>query len=102
MRVSTSAYIVASVIVASQLSAAGPVTFLPDCQNGPLSKNKVCDVTAAPAARAAALIRAMKIDEKLLQIKRYGLENWHLDSMLTVTQQCNRRRTTWATSIQCT
>ncbi|KAH3953062.1 hypothetical protein HBH53_041520 [Parastagonospora nodorum] len=37
----------------------------PDCANGPLKDNKICDVTAAPAERAAALVEAMQTNEKL-------------------------------------
>jgi len=37
----------------------------PDCKNGPLSSNAICDVTATPAKRAAALVAAMQTQEKL-------------------------------------
>ena len=36
----------------------------PDCVGGPLASNKVCDVTAPPAERAAALVAAMTFEEK--------------------------------------
>jgi beta-D-xylosidase 4 len=42
----------------------------PDCVNGPLKSNKVCDVTASPADRAAALVAAMQPSEKLQNIVR--------------------------------
>ena len=44
---------------------------LPDCVNGPLKSNKVCDVTETPANRASALVQAMQPSEKLLNIIRY-------------------------------
>jgi xylan 1,4-beta-xylosidase len=37
----------------------------PDCRNGPLANNTVCDESAAPSARAAALVKAMNITDKL-------------------------------------
>ncbi|CAE7212990.1 hypothetical protein PTNB73_08849 [Pyrenophora teres f. teres] len=37
----------------------------PDCKNGPLKSNAICDVTASPAKRAAALVAAMQTQEKL-------------------------------------
>jgi beta-D-xylosidase 4 len=36
----------------------------PDCENGPLAKNTVCDTSASPAARAAALVAAMPLSDK--------------------------------------
>ncbi|KAI3318497.1 glycoside hydrolase family 3 protein [Xylariaceae sp. AK1471] len=49
--------------------AVGKLTF-PDCVNGPkvLTSNLVCDPTATPSERAAALIRAWNITEKLVNI----------------------------------
>lgn len=45
----------------------------PDCLNGPeiLTTNLVCDTTASPSARAAALIKAWNITEKLANIVKY-------------------------------
>ncbi|KAK4446092.1 glycosyl hydrolase family 3 N-terminal domain-containing protein [Podospora aff. communis PSN243] len=40
----------------------------PDCKNGLLAKNKVCDVTLSPPERAAALVAAMTNEEKLQNI----------------------------------
>ncbi|RYO66335.1 putative exo-1,4-beta-xylosidase [Alternaria tenuissima] len=37
----------------------------PDCVNGPLKDNKICDVNAPPTERAAALVAAMETAEKL-------------------------------------
>ena len=40
----------------------------PDCANGPLKSNLVCDSSAAPEARAAALVAAMSNSEKLANL----------------------------------
>ncbi|KAK0656889.1 glycoside hydrolase superfamily [Cercophora newfieldiana] len=40
----------------------------PDCVNGPLSNNTVCDLKATPAGRAAALVKVMNISEKLVNL----------------------------------
>jgi beta-D-xylosidase 4 len=37
----------------------------PDCVNGPLANNTVCDTRASPSDRAAALVKVMNITEKL-------------------------------------
>ncbi|KAL5355474.1 putative exo-1,4-beta-xylosidase bxlB [Aspergillus floccosus] len=37
----------------------------PDCENGPLSKNAVCDTTLDPVTRAQALVAAMTLEEKI-------------------------------------
>ena len=42
----------------------------PDCVNGPLKTNKICDVTASPAERAAALVEVMETQEKLDNLVR--------------------------------
>ncbi len=43
----------------------------PDCANGPLKSNLVCDFTAAPEARAAALVATMSNSEKLANLIKY-------------------------------
>jgi beta-D-xylosidase 4 len=40
----------------------------PDCANGPLKSNRVCDTSASPKARAAALVAAMNNNEKLANL----------------------------------
>jgi xylan 1,4-beta-xylosidase len=40
----------------------------PDCIGGPLASNKVCDTKVSPADRAAALVAAMTINEKLVNL----------------------------------
>ncbi|KAK0862997.1 hypothetical protein LTS02_006803 [Friedmanniomyces endolithicus] len=54
---------------AAQLQS-GIYTHYPDCVNGPelLTSNLVCDTSASPAARAAAIINAMNITEKLANL----------------------------------
>ena len=42
----------------------------PDCVNGPLAANKICDKNAAPPERAAALVAAMEETEKLDNLMR--------------------------------
>ena len=37
----------------------------PDCVNGPLKNNTVCDTSASVTDRATALVNAMNVDEKL-------------------------------------
>ncbi|KAL4894939.1 putative exo-1,4-beta-xylosidase bxlB [Aspergillus ambiguus] len=37
----------------------------PDCEAGPLSKNAVCDTALDPVSRAAALVAAMTLEEKI-------------------------------------
>ncbi|KAH8905815.1 glycoside hydrolase family 3 protein [Coniochaeta sp. PMI_546] len=43
-------------------------TIYPDCTNGPLAKTVVCDPKASPPDRAAALVKAMNISEKLVNL----------------------------------
>jgi len=40
----------------------------PDCASGALKSNKVCDASAAPAARAMAVVAAMSNSEKLANL----------------------------------
>ncbi|KAF2105591.1 glycoside hydrolase superfamily [Lophiotrema nucula] len=40
----------------------------PDCANGPLARNEICRMSDDPAKRAAALVAAMTIDEKLANL----------------------------------
>ncbi|KAL1887759.1 hypothetical protein Sste5346_009997 [Sporothrix stenoceras] len=48
--------------------AAAALLSFPDCVNGPLANNTVCNTKASPSARAAALVKAMTIDEKLVNL----------------------------------
>lgn len=48
----------------------GAITY-PDCENGPLSTNIVCDQAATPAERAAGLVDIMELDEKLENLVKY-------------------------------
>lgn len=58
-----------SCVVAGGLAAAGVSAFqYPDCRNGPLAHNTVCDPSAPPPMRAAALVKAMNITEKLANL----------------------------------
>lgn len=52
------------------LLASGAHGIGPDCASGPLKSNKICDVTASPPERAAALVAAMQDQEKLDNLVR--------------------------------
>ncbi|OQO01075.1 hypothetical protein B0A48_13318 [Cryoendolithus antarcticus] len=54
-----------AVAIAAQASAQLTGRGFPDCVNGPLSNNTVCDTSADPLARATALIAAFTLQEKL-------------------------------------
>lgn len=47
--------------------ARGGVTY-PDCVNGPLKSNTVCDTSASAGARAAALVSVLNNNEKLTNL----------------------------------
>lgn len=49
-------------LLATGASAAGHL--FPDCQNGPLASNGVCDTKASPVERAQALVKAFTTEEK--------------------------------------
>lgn len=53
------------------VASADALQTYPDCNNGLLAQNKVCDSTLSPAQRAAALVAAMTNDEKLQNLVRY-------------------------------
>lgn len=52
-------------LAASMLSNLAIADRYPDCASGPLANNSVCNMELDPAARAAGLVAAMTIDEKL-------------------------------------
>jgi beta-D-xylosidase 4 len=62
---SFSAFAFLGVPLVSTVHAIGP-----DCANGPLKSNKICDVSASPTERAAALVAAMQTQEKLVNLVR--------------------------------
>lgn len=53
--------LVSAVLALGQLAACG----YPDCVNGPLASNGVCNMGLDPSERAKALVAAMTIEEKL-------------------------------------
>jgi beta-D-xylosidase 4 len=65
-------YSPAIVLGAAGLAVAQNAAFqsYPDCKNGLLAKNKVCDTTLSPPERAAALVAALTNEEKLVNIMR--------------------------------
>lgn len=55
-------------LLALLLGASAQDLQFPDCEDGPLAENLVCDATASPGERAAALVEAMTVDEKLVNL----------------------------------
>jgi beta-D-xylosidase 4 len=51
--------------LASQATAQLEGRGFPDCQNGPLKNNTVCDTSSDPLTRATALIAAFTVAEKI-------------------------------------
>lgn len=62
-----------SLVLTSTLAVTVAGFQYPDCVNGPLSTNPVCDPTASPPVRAAALVKAMNITEKLANLVEYSI-----------------------------
>jgi beta-D-xylosidase 4 len=81
MRLSQSGFGLAAAVSGVQ----APFT-LPNCVDGKLASNKVCDTSLPRAERAAALVQAMTIDEKLANLKKYipASENRVLMRLMTV------------------
>lgn len=50
-------------LFASGIVASGHL--YPDCVNGPLANNTVCDTTASPSDRAKALVAVLYTEEKI-------------------------------------
>ena len=72
-----------SLLLANTLAATGVLGVeYPDCKNGPLANNTVCDASASPPDRAAALVRAMNITEKLSNLVEYVQDRKHLISLV--------------------
>lgn len=67
MKCTVAIVLLSASIASAQVDQGG----YPDCQNGPLSDNTVCDSSAAPADRAAALVQAMTLDEKFANLVEY-------------------------------
>lgn len=62
---------VGCLLVAALLAPVrGGVTY-PDCANGPLKSNLVCNTSAAPDARATALVAAMSNNDKLANLVKF-------------------------------
>jgi len=64
----------------------------PDCANGPLATNLVCDTTASPMDRARALVANMTVEEKIANtvnqapgVERLGLPayNWWSEALVS-------------------
>lgn len=79
-----------------------PVVFAalpPDCVSGPLASNKICDATAEPEERAAALVAAMTTDEKLRNLVRYVVKCWVILQTKTFLQQIAWCAASWPSSM---
>lgn len=88
--------------LASALFANGVIGFqYPDCANGPLADNTVCDPKATPPERAAALVKALNIEEKLQNLVEYVLHipNPILTMAADMPQYEQRCRATWIACI---
>jgi len=63
-------------LAAASLGFAAVEAFqYPDCVKGPLANTTVCDPKASPPDRAAALVKAMNITEKLANLVEYAQIN---------------------------
>jgi hypothetical protein len=82
---SLSALVLLGASLVSTAQAIGP-----DCANGPLKSNKICDVKASPSDRAAALVAAMQTQEKLDNLMRYGI-GLEYEDILELTDTANRK-----------
>jgi beta-D-xylosidase 4 len=67
MRLSQSGFGLAAAATVSGMQAPFK---LPNCVDGPLALNAVCDTSLTRAERAAALIQAMDIKEKLVNLQK--------------------------------
>ena len=59
--------LLATMAVSGLINGAMSVQY-PDCVSGPLHNNSVCQMGLDPAQRAAAVVAAMTIDEKLVNL----------------------------------
>ena len=58
----------AAALLAAQAGSGLARFQYPDCVGGPLANTTACDVKASPSARAAAVVRALNITEKLANL----------------------------------
>lgn len=71
----------------------------PDCVNGPLKNNTVCNTSASTGARASALVAALTLEEKFNQtgnaapgVPRLGLPayQWWQEALVRSSSQINK------------
>jgi beta-D-xylosidase 4 len=67
------------VLLGASLVSTTQAAIGPDCANGPLKANKICDRTASASERAAALVAAMQTSEKLDNLMRCVLKTMRGD-----------------------
>lgn len=84
---------------------AFPYSF-PDCVNGPLKNNTVCDTTKSPAERAQALVALFTVPELISNtvnqspgVPRLGLPNyqWWSEALVCFMWYCGREPRLWPT-----
>jgi len=73
------AHIVACLAVALLATPASAGLVYPDCANGPLKTNLVCNSSAPAASRATALMAAMSNSDKLANLVKCVLARSLLD-----------------------
>jgi hypothetical protein len=72
------------VIGSAALALAGQACPLSDCTKSPLKDNKVCDTSLSPTQRAAALVSAMTLNEKIVNlVRQVHLEGFMQPAALT-------------------
>lgn len=70
-------YLVTAILALGQLASCDRY---PDCVNGPLARNDVCNMGLDPSARAKALVSAMTVEEKLANMVEYVPSPGHVQA----------------------
>lgn len=90
-----------ALVALAEFVVAGPYT-PPDCSKEPLASNGICDTTLSPSARAAALVEAMRPQDKvnnLVRSVRYYKCPPGDRVILIPLQQRNWRAASWSSSV---
>lgn len=73
----------------------------PNCVDGPLASNKICDTSAHPAERAAALVALLEPEEKLQNIiRRVALDTKRFQIADGPQQPVQWNQSTWPPILQ--
>jgi beta-D-xylosidase 4 len=77
------------------LAVPAVADLFPDCVNGPLANNTVCDTSAPAVTRAQALVNALSIEEKfnltgntspgVPRLGLYSYQWWRMSKSMLVT-----------------